>query len=89
MKIALITINYNNAGATIKLLETLRLNTDQDIMVVVVDNASELPDRAQLETFIRSEYPETVLLAMLQNREPIGSFSSITMQRSLRRSLPT
>ncbi|MEK7645601.1 MAG: glycosyltransferase [Patescibacteria group bacterium] len=40
MKIALITLNYNGAESTIKLLESLQNQTDPDFSLIVADNGS-------------------------------------------------
>ncbi len=40
MKLSIITINYNSSENTIKLLESLKNQTDKDFEVVVVDNNS-------------------------------------------------
>ena len=40
MKLAIITINYNSSENTIKLLESLKNQTDKDFEVIVVDNNS-------------------------------------------------
>ncbi len=41
MKLAIITINYNSSENTIKLLESLKNQTDKDFEVIVVDNNSD------------------------------------------------
>ena len=41
MNISIITVNYNSSGNTIKLLESLKNQTDKDFNVFVVDNNSE------------------------------------------------
>ncbi len=40
MKISLITVNFNGAPSTIRLLNSLKNQTDQDFEVIVVDNLS-------------------------------------------------
>ncbi len=40
MKISIITINYNSSENTIKLLESLKNQTDKDFEIIVVDNNS-------------------------------------------------
>ena len=40
MKVTLITLNYNGAKSTIKLLESLQNQTDSDFAVIVADNGS-------------------------------------------------
>ena len=51
MKISIITINYNGSKETLKLLESLKTQTDQDFEVIVVDNASEEADFKNLEKY--------------------------------------
>jgi len=40
MQIAIVTINYNSAENTIKLLESLKNQTNKEFEVIVVDNNS-------------------------------------------------
>ena len=40
MRLTLITLNYNGAESTIKLLESLKNQTDSDFSIIVADNAS-------------------------------------------------
>lgn len=45
MKITLVTLNFNGAGSTIKLLESLQNQTDSDFSIIVADNGSDdLPE---------------------------------------------
>ncbi len=53
MKISIVTINYNSSKNTIKLLESLRNQTDRDFSVIVVDNDSK--DVNQLMDYKTSE----------------------------------
>lgn len=60
--LTVITINYNGAEKTIKLLESLKNQTDADFNILVLDNASRKEDFDKLEslvmgtiTLIRSE----------------------------------
>lgn len=46
--ISIITVNFNNARTTIKLLRALEKQSDKDFDVFVVDNASESSDRGEL-----------------------------------------
>ncbi len=48
MVLTIITINYNGAGKTIRLMDSLKIQTDQDFKVIVVDNASEIGDFQKL-----------------------------------------
>ncbi len=41
MKLTIVTINYNSSENTIKLLESLKSQTDKDFEVIVVDNNSD------------------------------------------------
>ncbi len=50
MKLTLITLNYNGAQNTIKLLESLRNQTDSDFSIIVADNGSS--DIQQLRNYI-------------------------------------
>lgn len=53
MKLSLITINYNGSENTIKLLESLKNQTDKDFEIIVVDNNSK--DVEQLLNYQTSE----------------------------------
>lgn len=53
MRLTIITINYNNSENTIKLLESLKNQTDKDFEVIVVDNNSK--DVGQLMDYKTSE----------------------------------
>ena len=41
MRLSIITINFNNAGRTLKLLESLNSQTDKDFDIIIVDNATD------------------------------------------------
>ena len=41
MKLVIVTVNYNSSENTIKLLESLKNQTDKDFVVIVVDNNSD------------------------------------------------
>ena len=53
MRLTIITINYNSSENTIKLLESLKNQTDKDFEVIVVDNNSK--DVGQLMDYKTSE----------------------------------
>ncbi len=53
MRLSIISINYNSSESTIKLLESLKNQTDKDFEVIVVDNNSK--DLAQLLNYKTSE----------------------------------
>ncbi len=54
MKIALITVNYNNSAATGRLVKSLEAQSDRDFELIVVDNASTSQDRAALGKIMAS-----------------------------------
>lgn len=71
--LSFITINFNSAGQTIRLLESLRQQTDQDFNTFVVDNASELTDLAKLEAYVVGQDPEArSRLKLLKNNQNLG-----------------
>src|SRR5262245_39904462 len=47
--LTIVTINYNSSKITLKLLESLAVQTDKDFRVIVVDNASEESDFENLK----------------------------------------
>ena len=55
MSIAIITINYNGADNTIRLLKSLSEQTDGNFRVVVVDNASSDEDYTRLQDYTNQE----------------------------------
>lgn len=66
--ISLVTINFNNADVTIRLLRTLENQTDRHFDVLVVDNASEPSDRAQLGEYASTSPLRLDLLMSEENR---------------------
>ena len=44
MRLSIVTVNYNNSDSTLKLLESLINQTNQDFQIIVIDNASEEAD---------------------------------------------
>lgn len=52
MKLSVITINYNGAEDTMRLLHSLGSQTDTDFDIFVVDNDSGLEDRTSLEQYL-------------------------------------
>jgi len=57
VKISIITINYNGSKETAKLLESLKDQTDPDFEIIVVDNASEEADFANLQNQLIHSFP--------------------------------
>lgn len=54
MPLTLITVNYNNARATVELLRALEQQTEKDFDIIVVDNDSAPDDRALLGEYATS-----------------------------------
>lgn len=67
MKITIVTINYNGSDRTIRLLETLKNQTDQDFEIIVIDNASQENDSQYLENYIKSHFPKVTFQKMAEN----------------------
>ena len=67
MKISISSINFNGAEKTIKLLESLKNQTNQNFDVIVVDNDSALADFGELKTWIEVNYPKTWLIRNTSN----------------------
>ena len=57
MKLSIITINYNSSENTIKLLESLKNQTDKDFELIIVDNASSPADLNKLITYYTTYFP--------------------------------
>ena len=60
MRIAIITVNYNNAEKTINFLRSVSQNSD--VIRIVVDNASKADDRAALRTHIEQHDSSAILV---------------------------
>jgi len=61
--VSIITINYNESGVTLEMLESLRSLSYDNVQVIVVDNASpnDNPD------IIKEKYPEVLLIKSEHN----------------------
>ena len=70
MRITLITLNYNGAESTIKLLESLQNQTDSDFSVIVADNGSA--DVQQLRDYVNGNYVEGHPLHLIENGANLG-----------------
>ncbi len=66
MMLSLITVNYNGAGKTIRLLDSLKEQTDQNFCIFVVDNASEPAHREKLTNALE-QYPFAQFIASPTN----------------------
>lgn len=73
MKLAIVTINYNNSENTIKLLKSLENQTDKNFEIIVIDNASEESDFKNLEEQINMGIMSHYMMPMLiRNRKNLG-----------------
>ncbi len=68
MPISIVTINYNNSENTIKLLESLKNQTDKDFGVIVVDNNSH-PDQ---KSILKNYRTEETNITLVENDENLG-----------------
>lgn len=68
MKLSLITINYNRSDLTIKLLESLKANIDQNFEIIVVDNCSEKTVYENITSYISENYPKVQLIRSEENK---------------------
>lgn len=66
--ITLITVNYNNAGATMGLLRSLELQSDREFDIIVVENGSSPGDRAELGAYAATSPLNMDLLLSETNR---------------------
>src|SRR3989338_2158616 len=74
MRISIVTINFNGSEDTIKLLRSLEEQADRDFEIIVVDNASEEADFANLQTTCgqstsQVDYPQ---VKIVRNSENLG-----------------
>lgn len=67
MRISLITINYNGSKETIRLLDSLNRNTDQDFDIFVVDNSSKTEDLRELKDWTIANHPKVKIIDSSQN----------------------
>lgn len=68
MRLAIITVNFNNAERTIALLESLKNQLVHDVRVYVVDNASESEDKNKLAAFVtESQSSDISFIASAEN----------------------
>ncbi len=63
-----ITVNYNNAAATVALLRSLERSTRKDFAVIVVDNDSRPDDRAMLGQYAASSPLQLDIIYSERNR---------------------
>ncbi len=63
--LTIITLNFNGAEKTIKLLRSLKDQTDKDFQVIVIDNASEEADFEKLDSHTRT--PQVQIIKNSQN----------------------
>jgi GT2 family glycosyltransferase len=68
MKLFLVTVNYNGAARTLRLLESLRVQTDNAFEVLIIDNASESQDVKKLEEGLLGLPPTFRLMKNKENR---------------------
>ena len=67
MKISIVTLNYNGSESTIKLLKSLRNQTDNDFRIIVVDNASEGADFNNLRAYSDNNFSDVQIIRNSQN----------------------
>src|SRR3989344_908103 len=68
MNLSIITINYNSSENTIKLLESLKTQTDSDFRIIVVDNNSD-PGQKLL---LKNRIAEIGNLTFIESSENLG-----------------
>jgi GT2 family glycosyltransferase len=75
MNVGFVCVNYNNSKVTIDFILNVRsLNQEQNISIVIVDNASDPDDVARLEYFIRNI--DVLLIKSVKN---IGYFGGLNL----------
>src|SRR3989344_2123802 len=72
MKLSIITINYNGAERTIKLLKSLAEQTDKDFQTIVIDNASEETDYFNLESITKGIFAKMPFVMLIRNEKNLG-----------------
>ena len=71
MKLAIITINFNGAPETIKLLESLQ-SAENNANVFVVDNNSQSEDAGILENYFQSALKSDQISKLIKNKVNLG-----------------
>lgn len=72
MKLTVVTINYNGSQETIKLLESLRRQTDSNFETIIIDNASEAADFENLEKYHAVNYGSARGTLIIKNNDNLG-----------------
>ncbi|MDP3793007.1 MAG: glycosyltransferase family 2 protein [bacterium] len=72
MRLVIITISYNSSENTIKLLRSLREQTDKDFSIIVVDNASEEVDFNNLKSFTMGTIACAMVPMVIRNEQNLG-----------------
>ena len=72
MRLSIITINYNGAERTIKLLKSLAEQTDKDFQTIVIDNASEETDYFNLESITKGIFAKMPFVMLIRNEKNLG-----------------
>ncbi len=72
MKISIIIVNYNSSENTIKLLESLKNQTDGGFEIVVMDNASEEADFNNLNSYYTTNLSPTKGAFVIRGEQNLG-----------------
>lgn len=72
MKLTIITINYNGSSETIRLLESLKNQSDKDFEIIIIDNASDETDFSKLKTYYTTNFDPTKGTFLIWNKENLG-----------------
>ncbi|HWA64344.1 MAG TPA: glycosyltransferase [Candidatus Paceibacterota bacterium] len=67
MKVTLVSVNYNSSDELIRLLKSLRDQTDSSFEAIVIDNDSKPHDRTKLEHAIEQNFSSVRLISSPRN----------------------
>ncbi|HVZ10937.1 MAG TPA: glycosyltransferase [Candidatus Paceibacterota bacterium] len=67
MKVSLVSVNYNGSDELLRLLKSLRDQTDSSFEVIVVDNDSKPHDRTKLEHAVEQDFSSVDLISSPRN----------------------
>src|SRR3989339_414113 len=70
--LSIITINYNGSQDTIKLLESLKRQTDKDFEIIIIDNKSSPEDIQTLQNFIETRKNNFNSLELIKSEKNLG-----------------
>jgi GT2 family glycosyltransferase len=88
MNLTIVTITYNGAESTIKLLKSLENQSNQDFNVIVVDNASDDADFAKLQQYVNVSTSDVDTLVKNVDNLGFSGGNNVGIRQALHPSTP-